>query len=158
MDLFEVLGIDDADPFMRSAIDMQEQRSSLVREIASIRKANNLTQQAVADAMHISKQAVTQFEAGNRDIKLSTLIRYAMAVGAHIDLRVEPIEQRYRIEIERGTLNRPENSEGRSASLRGTYPLASPVTPTGWSVDTNRKSFRGSSSDQTYSGKVTVNG
>lgn len=119
MDINEVLGIDESDLHMRSAIDMEEQRSSLVRKLTAIRDDNSLTQKAVADLLHISKQAVTQFESDNRDIKLSTLIRYAMAVGAHIDIRVEPVQRFYRAQIKKGSLYHPQEACTLATEVKG---------------------------------------
>lgn len=66
------------------ARENREMRSALVR----VRRDAGLTQQDVADRMGVSQQAVHKLERYDADPKLSTLERYANAVGALIHHRV----------------------------------------------------------------------
>lgn len=59
-------------------------RSDLVR----IRRQNDMTQKDVAAALGITPQAVQKMERYDADPKLSTLRRYANAVGAVVEHRV----------------------------------------------------------------------
>lgn len=59
-------------------------------ELADIRRANNLTQKDVAELMGVTQQAVNKLERYDADPKLSTLRRYANAVGAIVEHRVTP--------------------------------------------------------------------
>lgn len=85
-ELAQALGMDLNSPSDASALDMEEARQNLVDGLVRIRKARGLSMQDVADELQISRQAVSKIERSNRDPRLSTLIRYAMAIGAHIDL------------------------------------------------------------------------
>lgn len=80
-------------PSDASALDMEEAHQNLVDEFVRIRKARGLSMQNVADELQISRQAVSKIERANRDPRLSTLIRYAMAIGAHITLDARPVEE-----------------------------------------------------------------
>jgi transcriptional regulator with XRE-family HTH domain len=89
MDLDELLGIDLANPSHRLARLLASQDEDLLNELVAVRKASGKSQQDVADAMGISQSAVARIEAGERDPHLSTLRRYAHAVGALVTHSVE---------------------------------------------------------------------
>ncbi|WP_182354394.1 helix-turn-helix transcriptional regulator [Flaviflexus huanghaiensis] len=95
MDLYAELGIDPTEPGMRSAIDMERQRRSLMRKLIEIRNSRGLNTSDVAKELQISPQAAARIEAGNRDARLSTITRYAIAVGAHVSIEIEPVEDVY---------------------------------------------------------------
>lgn len=67
-----------------------ETRSGLLTELIGLRQAGGITQQAVAERMHTTQSAVSEFENGGTDPRLSTLQRYARAVGAHLVVTLEP--------------------------------------------------------------------
>ena len=60
------------------------QRRLLLRRIAEARKAAHLSRTAVAARMNTSESAVARLEAAAVDPKLSTLERFAAAVGKRI--------------------------------------------------------------------------
>lgn len=62
--------------------------SSLVR----LRKERGMTQEVVAERMNVSQPAVAAFERAENDPKLSTIRRYAMAVGLLVEHIVETDE------------------------------------------------------------------
>ncbi len=66
------------------ARENREMRAALVQ----IRRDSGLSQQDVADLLEISQQAVQKLERYDADPKLSTLERYANAVGALVTHRV----------------------------------------------------------------------
>ena len=53
-----------------------------LNRLVELRKAKNLSQGDVGERMGISQSGVARIEAGNRDLHLSSLRRYAIAVGA----------------------------------------------------------------------------
>ena len=61
----------------------------LLQDLISLRVANRLSQGDVAERMGVSQSAVSQFERYDANPKLSTVRRYALAVGARINHRVE---------------------------------------------------------------------
>lgn len=52
--------------------------------LVDLRRAKGLTQGDVGDIMGVSQSGVARIEAGNRDLHLSSLRRYAIAVGAEV--------------------------------------------------------------------------
>lgn len=52
--------------------------------LVDLRRAKRLTQGEVGQIMGISQSGVARIEAGNRDLHLSSLRRYAIAVGAEV--------------------------------------------------------------------------
>lgn len=61
----------------------------LKTELVRLRRDRGLTQQDVADLLGISQQAVQKLERYDSDPKMSTLARYANAVGALVAHEVE---------------------------------------------------------------------
>lgn len=92
MNLYDALGIDPDDPSMASAISMEQSRYSIMDKLVEIRQERGMTITDVAAQLGVSRQAVSKFEYG-RDPRLSTLIRYAIAVGATLTLHAEPLPQ-----------------------------------------------------------------
>jgi len=64
--------------------EMAEGRRRLVDELVARRRASGLSQTVVAARMGTSQSAVARLEASAGDLKVSTLERYAAAVGAPI--------------------------------------------------------------------------
>lgn len=63
---------------------MAQQRAVLVRELVARRQAAGITQTEAAARMGTSQSAVARLESGATDVRLSTLERYAVAVGGEI--------------------------------------------------------------------------
>jgi predicted transcriptional regulator len=68
---------------------MAERRQSLSGQLSALRRHRGLSQMEVAARMGTSQSAVARFEAGDLDVRLSTLERYSMAVGAKLEWRIE---------------------------------------------------------------------
>lgn len=60
----------------------------ILAELVRIRLAKGIRQQDVAEAMNIGQPSVSELERGLTSPKLSTLIKYATAVGATLELGV----------------------------------------------------------------------
>ena len=67
--------------------DMAKRRKELVDGLVARRRELGLSQTEVAALMRTSQSAVARFEAGNADVRLSTLERYALALDQHLDWR-----------------------------------------------------------------------
>ena len=63
---------------------MTRQRRSLVAGLAEQRQSAGLSQTEVAARMGTSQSAVARLEAGEADVRASTLERYAAALGSEI--------------------------------------------------------------------------
>lgn len=68
--------------------EMAERRRALGTELVARRHALGLSQTEVAARMGTSQSAVARMESGEADMRLSTLERYATAVGYELDLRM----------------------------------------------------------------------
>ncbi len=64
-------------------------RRRLVGELTAQRQAAGLSQTQVAARMGTSQSAVARLEAGEADVRASTLERYAAAIGSQIGWRLE---------------------------------------------------------------------
>jgi len=62
------------------------------REMKERRREVGLSQTEVAARMGTSQSAVARLEAGSTDVRLSTLLRYAEAIGMELDVRLEARE------------------------------------------------------------------
>ncbi len=70
----------------------QRRRQQLVRALVTRRQALGLSQTEIAARMGTSQSAVARFEAGASDVRLTTIERYAAAVGRQLDWHLGGIE------------------------------------------------------------------
>lgn len=73
------------DPVFPGFKEMAERRKALSDQLVARRHALGLSQTEVAARMGTSQSAVARLEAGSADVRLSTLERYAVAVGISLD-------------------------------------------------------------------------
>ena len=71
--------------------EMSARRAALAAELAGRRQALGLSQTEVGARMRTSQSAVARIESGELDVRLSTLERYAAAVGWRLDWRLEDL-------------------------------------------------------------------
>lgn len=88
--LANLLGIDMSDPVQALACHLVEGDTQYRRALVAMRKAKGITQTQVAERMGIKQPAVHQLERDDADPKMSTLRRYALAVGAQVHHYVLP--------------------------------------------------------------------
>ncbi len=72
---------------------MRERRRELMNELANARRARGLSQTEIAARMGTSQSAVARLERGELDARLSTVERYAAALGRTVDWQVRPHEE-----------------------------------------------------------------
>jgi transcriptional regulator with XRE-family HTH domain len=75
---------------------MAGERRRLISALTAQRQAARLSQTQVAARMGTSQSAVARLEAGEADVRASTLERYAAAIGSQISWRLAdapPVEQ-----------------------------------------------------------------
>lgn len=65
-------------------------RRRLLRALATERERRQISQQAVAQRMQTSQPAVARIESGEADVRLSTIDRYAAAVGKSVQYKISP--------------------------------------------------------------------
>src|ERR1700723_122149 len=69
--------------------EMAERRHSVSGQLMTLRRELGLSQAEVAARMGTSQSAVARFEAGDLDVRLSTVQRYTTALGARLEWRIE---------------------------------------------------------------------
>jgi predicted transcriptional regulator len=67
---------------------MAASRRALGEELVARRRSLGLSQTEVAARMGTSQSAVARLEAGQGDVRLSTIERYAAALGSQVVLRM----------------------------------------------------------------------
>lgn len=73
--------------------DMADRRRALIDGLAAARRASGTSQTEIAARMGTSQSAVARLESGELDARMSTLERYAAAVGHTVDWHVRPSEE-----------------------------------------------------------------
>lgn len=102
MNLDEALGIDYEKPIQRQARDLVEADETFLDDLVAIRESQKLSQKELGDRMGISQSAVARIESRERDPRLSTLRRYALAVGATYEHQVRRFDLTGRVRLEDG--------------------------------------------------------
>lgn len=88
-DLFSELN---KDPSFRREYRRQAPYYQLLRELRARRKELGWTQQQLAENAGTHQSNVSRIESGELDVRLSTLIDLAEAMGAKVDIRLTPFE------------------------------------------------------------------
>ena len=83
-ELDDLLGIDTGDPVQQRASELVESDRQLLRNLVAHRRDQGLSQEEVGRRMGVTQPAVAAFERPDADPKLSTVRRYALAVGAMV--------------------------------------------------------------------------
>lgn len=65
--------------------EMAERRRRVIAELVAARQEQGLSQTVVAARMGTSQSVVARLESGDKDVRLSTLERYAAALGHRLD-------------------------------------------------------------------------
>jgi predicted transcriptional regulator len=73
--------------------DLSARRRELIDELVRARQENDLSQTEIAARMGTSQSAVARLESGGLDARLSTLERYAAALGCTVNWQVRPSEE-----------------------------------------------------------------
>ena len=72
---------------------VSDRRRELIEELVRARRESELSQTEIAARMGTSQSAVARLESGELDARLSTLERYAAAMGQTVDWQVRPSEE-----------------------------------------------------------------
>jgi predicted transcriptional regulator len=68
---------------------MAERRHALSGQLTALRRSVGISQAELASRMGTSQSAVARFEAGDLDVRLSTIERYTAALGGTLEWRIE---------------------------------------------------------------------
>jgi DNA-binding transcriptional regulator YiaG len=83
----------ETDPLIYDKVEAALERRELARDLAQRRRDAGLTQCEVAERMGTSQGQVARFESG-ADTRMSSVARYAVAVGVRIAWTIEPARKR----------------------------------------------------------------
>lgn len=78
-------GVEGSPARKRAARDVARRQMDLIRRLVAVRQAKGLKQEDVAERIGRSQSVVSDFERLGGDPHLSTVYRYADAVGASVD-------------------------------------------------------------------------
>lgn len=77
----------------RLAYALAQTERTLVEDLTKLRKRANLSATDVAKKINRHKSSISKFEARQTDPQLSTVLRYAHAIEAMVEIRVRPFSQ-----------------------------------------------------------------
>lgn len=77
-------------PRAKHALELADAERALVEGLVKVRHENGLRAVDVARRIDRHKASVSRFEALEGDPRLSTVFRYALAVGARVSIKVDP--------------------------------------------------------------------
>ncbi|WP_434158806.1 helix-turn-helix transcriptional regulator [Rhodococcus sp. BGS-1C] len=86
------LGIDPADVSLQLASELVAADRDMIEALISLRIKKNITQSAIAESLGRHRSAVSNFERLGADPHLSTIRRYAAAVGAKVRHVIEDVD------------------------------------------------------------------
>lgn len=87
--LLELLGEEFCTPDAQHRLELAREDQKLLEELIKLRK-KRMRQDEVAERMGVSQPTVSSFERLGNDPRLSTIRRYAQAVGAMVRHQVDP--------------------------------------------------------------------
>lgn len=73
----------------RRARKLARTEAQLKKDLVDARKQRDLTQQDVGDLLAVTQATISRFEDPDNDPRLSTIIKYANAIGATVTVRVD---------------------------------------------------------------------
>jgi len=100
-DLATLVGIDIDSPEQQRAVELVRRDREFLAALVKVRKDRGLTQEDVAVLLGVTQPTVAAFERQEGDPKLSTIRRYAQAVGALVKHVVISDEGQLRANSER---------------------------------------------------------
>ncbi|WP_165216647.1 helix-turn-helix transcriptional regulator [Schaalia sp. ZJ1691] len=69
------------------ALELHRERARFLQTLVDLRKQSSLTQSDVAERIGVTQPTVAEFEHYDANPRLDTILRYALAINAHLNLR-----------------------------------------------------------------------
>ncbi len=88
--IFEALGGDLENPGEVLHLANSKEKQDLIRALLAERNRQGLTQKQLGSRMGITQEAVCRFEGLGGDPRISTLMRYATALGLRVEFKTTP--------------------------------------------------------------------
>lgn len=82
--LLAELGLDPHDVNVRLAMDLAQENHDLIIDLIRLRREQGLTQIDIAERLGVTQSSISGFERAGNDPRLSTLRRYAQAIGVRV--------------------------------------------------------------------------
>jgi len=79
-------------PDFPKLVEAAARRRTLLRELGRMRERHRLSQTVVAADMETSQSSVARLEGASGDARLSTVDRYAQALGFRVQLHLLPLD------------------------------------------------------------------
>jgi transcriptional regulator with XRE-family HTH domain len=117
--LSELLFSDRLTPAQRRAKELAKADYRLLIGLVKVRKERGMTQQDVADKLGVSQPTVADFERQDADPKLSTIRRYAHAVGAIVT---------HQVDIDNGQYDQKQDWSAQTYRFERTLTYAAPAS------------------------------
>lgn len=80
------------DPGFPKLLQAAERRRALLKELAAVRERGSQSQTAVAAGMKTSQSSIARLEGAAGDARISTIDRYAEALGFRIQWHLLPLD------------------------------------------------------------------
>lgn len=93
MDIYAAFGLDPNDPYVQASGRMAHDRFRIASLLKKVREENGISQAEAARRMGTDQAAISRIESGERDLRMSTLRRYADAIHAEITMHVINVER-----------------------------------------------------------------
>lgn len=111
----------------QNAYDLARSRRILLEDLVELREKSGRSQSEVAVQLGRNRSSVCRFESMEGDPRLSTVFRYAHAVGAMIDIAVTPYSEWQRrgaiSEVDVSVSGQWSQSVGEATSTSSSAPL-----------------------------------
>lgn len=129
--LHDILSIKSDSPRQLLGVELRKNDYLLLKELIRLRKELGLSQADIAERMRVSQPTVSAFEQLESDPKLSTIRRYAKALGAivqhSVDLASEDVTSASSSNFTRAKWTAaPSMSFSETAMLSGHFAISAP--------------------------------
>jgi len=78
-------------PAFQAQVEEELASINVAQDLVALRESRGLSQAQLADRLGITQSAIAQLESAQpRNVELRTLVRVATALGAHVDVSIQP--------------------------------------------------------------------
>jgi predicted XRE-type DNA-binding protein len=101
-------------PAFQAQVEEELAAINVAQDLVALRESRGLSQLQLADRLGITQSAIAQLESAQpKNVELRTLVRVAVALGAHVDVSIRPRRQ-----AERKSRLRPRPNTKKLAAVR----------------------------------------
>jgi transcriptional regulator with XRE-family HTH domain len=85
------------DPASAERIEARVEQLKISEALKAARKDAGMTQEQVAQRMHVNRAYVSQLEGKPQNVTVATLLKYTGAIGSDFSFKIEPSEARRKL-------------------------------------------------------------